>query len=89
MTQRGSMKNTSEPVRPLPGEPVWTSRLGLSVRARKAAAKLGAVTVAHLTNLKSTELLAQKNFGPTSLREVVTKLAAHGLRLLDVGPEDL
>ncbi len=57
------------------------SDLNLSVRARKCMARLGINTLGDLIRYSADELLECKNFGVTSLNEVVNKLAAFGLKL--------
>jgi DNA-directed RNA polymerase subunit alpha len=63
------------------GKPV--SELDLSVRSRRCMSKLGITTVGELTQKSVDELMATKNFGATSLREVREKLRALGLSLKD------
>jgi len=57
------------------------SELNLSVRPRKAMAKLGIQTVGDLINYTADQLLEVKNFGVTSLNEVREKLSELGLKL--------
>lgn len=59
------------------------SELDLSVRSRRCMSKLGITTVGELTQRSVEELMATKNFGATSLREVREKLRALGLSLKD------
>lgn len=54
-----------------------------SGRVRRVFLRLGLRTVADLIALTPDDLLAQKNFGLTSLREVQRWLAAMGLCLKD------
>lgn len=55
--------------------------IGLSVRARKAARRLGVTTVDGLVKLTADELLAARNCGQTTLQEIREKLARKGLKL--------
>jgi DNA-directed RNA polymerase subunit alpha len=55
--------------------------LELSVRARRAVAKLGLKTLFDLVSKTEAELLGCKNFGVTSLNEIKEKLANFGLSL--------
>ncbi len=55
--------------------------LELSVRARRALAKLGVKFFYDLVNKTEAELLGCKNFGVTSLNEIKEKLATFGLSL--------
>lgn len=55
--------------------------LGLDVRSRKAMVRLGVETIGDICRKSVDELLEVKNFGPTSLRKVRSKLAELGLRL--------
>jgi DNA-directed RNA polymerase subunit alpha len=55
--------------------------LDLSVRARKCMARLNVKTVGDLTKRTADELLSCKNFGVTSLNEVIEKMAQQGLKL--------
>lgn len=57
--------------------------LGLGIRARKAALKLDVRTVGELCQKTPHQLLALKNMGRTTLKEIVDKLAARGLALSD------
>ena len=57
--------------------------LDLSVRSRRCMSKLGITTVGELIQRSVDELMATKNFGATSLREVREKLRALGLSLKD------
>jgi len=62
-------------------EPI--EHLELSIRARKCMEELGIRTVGDLVQKSAQELLACKNFGETSLKEVQEKLAELGLRLAE------
>ena len=53
----------------------------LSVRARNCLKKMNIRTLGDLAKLTETELLAYKNFGETSLKEIKDMLTAKGLRL--------
>jgi len=53
----------------------------LSVRSRNCLAKMNVRTLADLVRKTEAELLAYKNFGETSLREIKTLLESKGLRL--------
>lgn len=57
--------------------------LHLSVRAHGAMEQLGVVTVGDLTRKTKAELGDARNFGRTSLKEVMDKLAELGLALAD------
>jgi DNA-directed RNA polymerase subunit alpha len=56
-------------------------QIEFSVRARKALDTLGLRTLGDLAAKSEPELLACRNFGQTSLNEVVQRLAEYGLRL--------
>jgi DNA-directed RNA polymerase subunit alpha len=53
----------------------------LSVRSRNCLAKMNVRTLGDLVRKTEPELLAYKNFGETSLREIKTLLESKGLRL--------
>ncbi|MCY3022055.1 MAG: tetratricopeptide repeat protein [Planctomycetota bacterium] len=53
----------------------------LSVRSRNCLAKMNVKTLADLVRKTEPELLAYKNFGETSLREIKALLESKGLRL--------
>ncbi len=53
----------------------------LSVRARNCLKKMNIRTLGDLVKTTETELLAYKNFGETSLKEIKDMLTAKGLRL--------
>lgn len=55
--------------------------LNISVRARKGLMRLNVQTVGELIQKSGDELLAVKNFGPTSLEEVRKGLGKLGLKL--------
>jgi len=57
--------------------------LELSVRSRKCLQRLGVTSVAELCERTPDSLLACKNFGQTSLNEIVQKLANLGQKLKD------
>lgn len=57
------------------------NELELSVRARKALAMLGIVTLGDLCMRTEAELMGVKNFGMTSLMEIKEKLAENNLSL--------
>jgi DNA-directed RNA polymerase subunit alpha len=57
------------------------AELNLSVRAQKCMNKLGIMTLGDLTRRSQQELLEAKNFGQTSLEEVLRKLQEKGLGL--------
>lgn len=59
----------------------------LSVRARNCLKKMNIRTLGDLVATTEAELLAYKNFGETSLKEIKDMLTAKGLRL-GQGPED-
>jgi DNA-directed RNA polymerase subunit alpha len=62
------------------------SDLELSVRARKALQMLGVHTIGDLCARTDAELLGVKNFGTTSLVEVLQKLGELNLSLRELGP---
>lgn len=51
----------------------------LSVRSRNCLEHLGIVTLGDLTSITEAQLLAGKNFGETSLKEIRELLTSHGL----------
>jgi DNA-directed RNA polymerase subunit alpha len=53
----------------------------LSVRARRALARLNILTLGELINKTEAELLGCKNFGVTSLNEIKERLTSYGLGL--------
>lgn len=53
----------------------------LSVRARNCLKKMNIRTLGDLLKISESELLAYKNFGETSLKEIKEMLSARGLRL--------
>jgi len=53
----------------------------LTVRSRNCLESLGIRTLGDLTRITEQELLAGKNFGETSLREVQELMEMHGLRI--------
>jgi DNA-directed RNA polymerase alpha subunit len=55
--------------------------IGLPVRARKAALRVGAKTVSELCGKSADDLLETKNFGEASLAELETCLARYGRSL--------
>ena len=55
--------------------------LGLSTRSRKCMERLGVETLGELAERSEAALLAEPNFGRTSVAEVKSKLAALGLNL--------
>ena len=57
------------------------SEIELSSRSRKCLQRLNLVALGDLVVKTETELLAAKNFGQTSLNEIKSKLAEHGLTL--------
>ena len=59
-------------------------RIELSVRARKAVDGMGVTTLGELADKSEPELLACKNFGQSSLNEIVGRLAEYGLRLREL-----
>ncbi|MCD6303626.1 MAG: tetratricopeptide repeat protein, partial [Planctomycetes bacterium] len=60
----------------------------LSVRARNCLKKMNIRTLGDLVRASEAELLAYKNFGETSLKEIKDMLAAKGLRLGQALEED-
>jgi DNA-directed RNA polymerase subunit alpha len=67
---------------------VSVDELGLSTRSRKCMDRLGVSTMSELTRLTEEDLLAAPNFGRTSVAEIKTKLAAHGLSLAETPEEE-
>lgn len=59
-------------------------RIELSVRARKAVDGLGVTTLGELADKSEPELLACKNFGQSSLNEIVERLGEYGLKLREL-----
>jgi len=55
--------------------------LELSARSRKAVERMGCATLGEVAALTEEKLLAQKNFGETSLNEIKQVLRRHGLNL--------
>ncbi|HUG91323.1 MAG TPA: DNA-directed RNA polymerase subunit alpha C-terminal domain-containing protein [Planctomycetaceae bacterium] len=53
----------------------------LSARSRNCLERAGMQTLGDLTRITETDLLAGKNFGETSLREIREMMAAKGLRI--------
>jgi DNA-directed RNA polymerase subunit alpha len=60
----------------------------LSVRSRNCLQKMGVRNLGDLTKLTEQELLAGKNFGETSLREIKEMLESKGLRLGQLVPKE-
>ena len=58
--------------------------LNLSVRARKCLATLNIKTIGELISHSADELLSQRNFGVTSLKEITDQLESMGLSLRTV-----
>jgi DNA-directed RNA polymerase subunit alpha len=58
------------------------SELELSVRSRRCLQRLNVHTLADLVQYSESDLLATRNFGVTSLNEIKTRLAEHGLKLV-------
>lgn len=59
-------------------------RIEFSVRARKAIDGLGVTTLGDLADKSEPELMACKNFGQSSLNEIVERLAEYGLKLREL-----
>jgi len=59
-------------------------RIEFSVRARKAIDGLGVKTLGGLADKSEPELMACKNFGQSSLNEIVERLAEYGLKLREL-----
>ena len=57
------------------------SDLNLSVRARKCVSRLNITTIGEIMNRSPDDLLGVRNFGVTSLNEILAKLAEMGLAL--------
>ena len=68
-----------------PGQEVILTKsvaeLELSVRARRCLQRLNVQSLNDLVQYSEADLLATRNFGVTSLNEVKTRLAEHGLQL--------
>lgn len=71
MTNDSESTTTSTPI----------ADLNLSVRARRCVTTLAIATAGELAEKTASELLACKNFGATSLKEIREKLANLGLKL--------
>ena len=63
------------------------SEVTVSMRVRRCLEQLGAVTLADVCEMSEEELLGLKNFGQTSLDEIKTLLAEHGLSF-SVAPKE-
>jgi DNA-directed RNA polymerase subunit alpha len=59
------------------------AQIEFSIRARKALENLHINTLGDLSAKSEIELMSCKNFGQTSLNEIVQRLGEHGLRLKD------
>jgi DNA-directed RNA polymerase subunit alpha len=57
------------------------TELQLSIRARRTVESLGCLTLGDVVKHSADELLGMPNFGNTSLQELRSKLAEHGLKL--------
>ena len=57
------------------------AQVEFSIRVRKALEGLNVVTLGDLSNKTEADLLGCKNFGQTSLNEIVQRLTEHGLQL--------
>ena len=57
------------------------TQVEFSIRARKALESLKIVTMGDLASRSEAELLSCKNFGQTSLNEIIQRLGEYGLRL--------
>lgn len=66
---------------------VPVSDFELSVRSRNCLAKMEIITLEDLVRKTESELLSYKNFGETSLKEILLILESKGLRL-GMSPED-
>lgn len=66
-----------EPAHESAGVPI--SQLELSVRTRRVLEQLGVHTLGEIASHSEAELLAQKNFGQTSLNELRQHLMEHGM----------
>ncbi len=60
------------------------SEMNLSVRARKCLANLNIRTIGDLVNYTADDLLGQRNFGVTSLKEIIDQIEQMGLSLRTV-----
>jgi len=63
--------------------------LELSLRSRRCIETVAVKTIGDLVAKTREELMAVRNFGRTSLKEVRDKLAAHGLALTGESPDSL
>jgi DNA-directed RNA polymerase subunit alpha len=88
----GMTVEASEERRPLPpailapppraaGSSARVADLELSARSRKALERIGCATLGDVAALSEEKLLAQKNFGETSLNEIKQVLRRHGMTL--------
>lgn len=57
--------------------------LELSVRSRRCLQRLNIQTLGELMQYAEADLLAARNFGVTSLKEIKARLASHGLQLAE------
>ncbi|MGE4159979.1 MAG: DNA-directed RNA polymerase subunit alpha C-terminal domain-containing protein [Planctomycetota bacterium] len=64
-----------------PRHHITISELKLTVRSSKVLESLGIRNVGELVQFTEEQLLAQKNFGKTSIKEISSKLAEQGLSL--------
>ena len=58
--------------------------MALSVRSRKCLANLNIKSIGELVSHTSDELLSQRNFGSTSLKEISEQLEVMGLSFRSV-----
>ncbi len=63
-----------------------TQAFSFSPRVRKALRRLNIKTVKQLRDTKAVELIGLKNFGMTSLNEVIYELGERGMSLADADP---
>lgn len=81
----GEMELDSPENAPPPATPLDTELkgLGFSARARQAFSRLDITTLRELVTKTGDDLLALRNFGPTTLIEISDKLAERGLKLAE------
>ena len=56
----------------------------MSIRVKKAIEAMGVATLGQLADKSEPELLGCKNFGQSSLNEVIERLAEYGLTLREL-----
>jgi len=81
-----AVEEIAAPAAPLPpGQEALLAKpvadLELSVRSRRCLQRLNVGTLGDLVQYSEADLLATRNFGVTSLKEIKLRLAEHGLQL--------